>query len=246
MPGEFVELKVDEQTTIAKIYQKGGGKPCSLVIAIHGDCPTGPASYQNTFARMIADNANHVIAVGLLRPGYKDGQGHKSSGRRGFTVGDNYDRKRIQQLANAIELLKQRFNPAKVIIAGHSGGAAITGKLIAYYPDIAHSAIIVSCPSDINPWRRDMLRYLKYPLFWGKLKRTSPIELTQYISDRTDIHVICGSDDPVTKPYLSVNYVNKLKEHNKTVKYDEITGDHDIFLNEFVISSVLQKIEQNE
>ncbi|MGF1723604.1 alpha/beta hydrolase family protein [Photobacterium nomapromontoriensis] len=246
MSGVFTALTIANQTTIVNIHQHGLlSRPC-LVIAIHGDCPTSPASYQNDFAKEIASRSSNVVAAGLLRPGYKDGQGHRSSGRRGFTVGDNYNRERIDQIANAILDLKYRYSPSKVIIAGHSGGAAITAKLIAYYPDIANFSFIVSCPADINPWRKDMLKLLKYPLFLGKLNVTSPIELVERISDSTGIHVICGADDTVTKPYLSENYVNKLIVSGKQVKYDKIPGAHDLFLSEFVLSSVIKQIESGE
>ncbi|MCL1127886.1 alpha/beta hydrolase family protein [Shewanella surugensis] len=216
-------------------------QPC-LVIAIHDDAPFGTVSYHNTFAKKVSGLAVNVVAVGLLRPGYKDERGRKSNGRKGWAVGDNYDRKRIEQIVVGIRILQQRYRPIKTIVAGHSGGAAITAKMLAYYPDLMDSALIVSCSADINAWRKDMLKLRSSLLFFGKIACTSPLDLVKTISNKAQIHVICGAEDEVTRPYLSERYVTKLIQAGKQVHYDVITGDHDIFLHPFVLASVAKHI----
>ncbi|WP_299497127.1 hypothetical protein [uncultured Shewanella sp.] len=212
-----------------------------LVIAIHGDVPFGPVSYHNTFAKQLSEATENVV-VGLLRPGYKDDKGRRSVGRKGWSVGDNYDFKRIESIVHTIQALQQQYQPIKTIVAGHSGGAAITAKMLAYYSNLMDVAFIVSCPTDINVWRSDMLKLSFNPLFIGKLNRVSPMDLTDKVSTNTHVHVFCGVNDPITLPYLSERYVAKLTHGGKNVRYDAIEGDHNIFLHPFILRSVVKQI----
>lgn len=239
--GKTKHIKV-KQGLIVDIHEKCVQDNPYLVIAIHGDVSFGPVSYHNTFAKLISGHASNVVAVGLLRPGYKDDKDCRSPGRKGWAVGDNYDRKRIESIADTIQALQQQYQPIKTIVAGHSGGAAITAKMLAYYPDLIDVAFIVSCPTDINAWRKDMLKLRSSLLFFRKIACTSPIELIDKISNHAYIHVICGIKDEVTQPYLSERYVTKLSQAGKNVRYDAIEGDHDIFLHPFVLRSVAEHI----
>ncbi|CZF81238.1 Alpha/beta hydrolase family protein [Grimontia celer] len=237
-----MELKIDKRRTIVDIHENGvRAHPC-LVVAIHGDSPFGAVSYQNQFAKAIAKRASNVVSVGLLRPGFKDDLGRKSGSWKGFCVGDNYNRKRIDHIVSAIQTLKDLYSPSKIIICGHSGGAAITGKIIAYYPSLADIAVMVSCPADINRWRKDMYEQHRNPLFWGNLRVTSPMALVDRIDAKTGIHLICGKEDDVTQPYLTEDYAKALNQNGKKVQTDVIPGGHDIFLDEFVIDKVVVKV----
>src|SRR5262249_39697567 len=92
-----------------------------LVVAIHGDSPFAPPHYQYDWARAVAHDNPEVVAVGLLRPGYQDGQGHQSTGVRGLTTGDNYTPEVVDATADGIERLRQLHHARAVVIAGHSG-----------------------------------------------------------------------------------------------------------------------------
>lgn len=105
-----------------------------LVIALHGDAPRNNPSYQYLFAQRVAAGSENTIAVGLLRPGYTDRDGRVSDGRRGRTTGRNYNAWRIEAIARSIEALRDHYGPRRIILAGHSGGSAISAKLIALYP----------------------------------------------------------------------------------------------------------------
>ena len=230
---------------VSEVYtNRVSEKPC-LVIVLHGDSPFTPPSYHYEFAKNIAEQVENVVAVGLLRSGFKDHLGRKSQGRKGFNVGDNYNRARIDTIAEDIQTFVDEYQPSKVIVAGHSGGAAITAKLIAYYPALAGYAFIVSCPTDINVWRKDMFKLKKYPLFLGKLSTKSPIDLVHEINEKTKVNVFCGADDPITQPYLSERYVESLILAKKKASLFLIEGEHDIFLNDEVTSSLINIIHSN-
>jgi len=103
----------------------------TLVLVLHGDSPFRNPSYQYAIARRIASENSNVVAVGILRPGYTDEEGKQSPGERGDTSGDNY----TQEVMNAIKALttklKTQYSASKVVLVGHSGGAAISANLLS-------------------------------------------------------------------------------------------------------------------
>ncbi|TQV87024.1 alpha/beta hydrolase family protein [Aliikangiella coralliicola] len=210
-----------------------------LVITLHGDAPFGKPSYQYRFAQKIAKNSENVISVGMLRPGYTDDFNRTSDGKRGQSVGDNYDDKSVQQVADAIASLKARYESDKVFLIGHSGGAAIAAKLIALNPLLVNHAFIVSCPCDIKAWRADMYAKSQYDGFKGDLKISSPTDLVSKISNDSQISIYVGDKDEITKPYLSKKYMAELKKFNKKAMLKVIKGNHEILQHRQVIESVI-------
>ncbi len=215
-----------------------------LVIALHGDIdlPKNLLSYQYRFANTISEGGNNVIAVGLLRPGYTDHLNRTSDGERGETVGDNYDDARVLQIGATVEKLKTIYKPKKTILAGHSGGAAISAKLIALKPKLVDKAFLVSCPCNINAWRSDMYKRNRYDGFKGGLTITSPLDLVEHIDPNTDITIIIGKDDDVTKPYLSDEYHSALTRTGKISRKLVVDGQHEIFMSDSVVTEVLKSI----
>lgn len=215
----------------------------TLLIALHGDAPFNNPSYQYNFASQVAEHSENVISVGMLRPGYTDHLDRTSDGVKGNTVGDNYDEPRIQQISQAVQKLKLHHNANKVILAGHSGGAAITAKLIAIYPKLANHAFVVSCPCNINSWRADMYKSSQYEGFKGDLDISSPIDLVRTISNDTKISIFTGDKDVVAKPYLSQEYETALKNASKQVQLVELNGDHELFMNKEIIQSLVDVVD---
>ncbi len=216
-----------------------------LVIALHGDInpPQNFLSYHSRFAKTISEKSNNVIAVGLLRPGYTDHLNRTSDGERGETVGDNYDDARVRQIGTAIEKLKSIYKPKKTVLAGHSGGAAISAKLIALKPKLVDSVFLVSCPCNINAWRSDMYKRNRYDGFKGDLTIASPLDLVEDIDPNTDITIIVGREDDITKPYLSNEYHSALTREGKISRKLVINGGHEIFMSSTVIKTILQSIK---
>ena len=209
-----------------------------LMVALHGDAAFNNPSYQYRFAQLVSERAEDIVAVGLLRPGYTDADGRTSDGERGLTVGDNYDEERVASIASALESLSTRYNARKVILAGHSGGAAITAKLLALHPGILDHAFIVSCPCDINRWRADMFAASGFEGFKGDLNVRSPIDLAKDVPGTSKVSILVGRYDAVTAPYLSRAYFDALKTAGKQAYFRVIEGDHEIFLTEDVVSAV--------
>jgi pimeloyl-ACP methyl ester carboxylesterase len=150
-PGLHVAASVYETRTL--------GPDPTLVVVLHGDAPIVPPTYQNSFAASVARHADNVVAAGLLRPGYADLFGHRSEPRTGPAIGNNYTASVDRQMAAAIEELKARYHPARTLLVGHSGGAAVVANLLERHPGLADGAVIVSCPCDLAAWRARMARF---------------------------------------------------------------------------------------
>jgi pimeloyl-ACP methyl ester carboxylesterase len=123
-----------------------------LVVLLHGDVPRGgPADYLYETASELARASGGTTAVALLRPGYYDSQGQRSAGsdhgRR-----DSYTARNNDLVAQSIQALKSRHRPRRVVVMGHSGGAAQLGSIIGRYPGLVDSALLVSCPCDVRRW----------------------------------------------------------------------------------------------
>lgn len=237
------QICIDSICSIVEVFKsKGLTKNPVLVVALHGDAPFVKPSYQYRFAKRIALQGKNVVAVGLLRPGYVDDFNRASDGIRGDTVGDNYDNARVMQVADVIQQLKTIHNAKKVIVAGHSGGSAITAKLIALRPNIVDDAFIVSCPCNINAWRSDMYKKIQYEGFKGNIDISSPVDLVKNIGKDTKVHIFVGKIDDITKPYLSEEYYQALVNAGKIVEKKVIDGHHAIFQNEEVVNATLKVV----
>jgi pimeloyl-ACP methyl ester carboxylesterase len=211
--------------------------PPVLVIALHGDAPRNNPAYQYIFAQRIAERSDNTIAVGLLRPGYTDRDGRVSGGRRGRTTGRNYDAWRVARIADAIEALRDHYQPRRIILAGHSGGSAITAKLIALHPGLVDEAFIVSCPCDIPQWRAHMYITNGYEGFNGE------VELVDQIPLETRINILIGREDTNTLPAFSEAYYQALGAAGREAEFTYVDGDHEIFLGEDVIAAVVAATE---
>lgn len=87
-----------------------------------------------------------------------------------------------------------------------------------------------------------MLRLTGYPAFDGDLESISPIDLVDEISDETRITIFVGKNDAVTKPYFSHDYGAALKKAGKKAELHDIEGDHEIFLNSYVTTALIEAI----
>jgi pimeloyl-ACP methyl ester carboxylesterase len=108
--------------------------PSTLVLLIHGDASDGGhADYLYPFAQSLAEPG--VVAVALLRPGYSDARGRTSEGSNDNRR-DNYTAATVTIVGKAVVALRERYKVQRVVVMGHSGGAAITGVLIGRQPGL--------------------------------------------------------------------------------------------------------------
>ena len=203
-----------------------------LVVVLHGDAPFSRPDDQNTFAAKVAAAHRDVVAVGLLRPGYTDPQGNTSDGHRGLTTGDNWNATNTAAIADAIGELQRRYHARKVVVAGHSGGAALAANILGRHPERIDAALLVSSPCDVDKWRQHMFHRTGQSVFQGTIDTLSPIEQITGMSDQVHVTMMIGSQDTVTPPGLSERCQAAAAELGKHVRLLQLEGKgHEIFLD---------------
>jgi pimeloyl-ACP methyl ester carboxylesterase len=201
-----------------------------LVIVVHGDSPDGPPTYQYRFAERAAAAISDAVVAAVLRPGYSDGE-DSSDGMRGFTTGDNYTPEVVNAVATVLSELKDRYHPRRVILVGHSGGAAIVGDLLAQQVEGVDGALLVSCPCDLAEWRKHM-QSIKGGAIWERPVRSlSPLALVDHVPASAKIWLLVGSDDQIAPSALTLAYAEALKNRNVAVNVTIAPGlGHNILL----------------
>ncbi len=202
-----------------------------LIVVLHGDSPFRPPSYQYEFARQAAAQLENAVVIPVLRPGYTDDSGEQSQGVRGRTTGDNYTPEVVDSIAQIIEQLKKKFHPSATLLAGHSGGAAISANVLGRWPSTVNGALLVSCPCDLPAWRSHMLKVQGNPIWLAPVDSLSPLDLAGKVPTTVHVRMLVGSDDPVAPPELTQRYAEALRNHGVDVTVTTAPGlKHDILL----------------
>ncbi|HHS94169.1 MAG TPA: alpha/beta hydrolase, partial [Rhodobacterales bacterium] len=119
----------------------------NLVVILHGD--GGPGRYDK-YAQSVARSVPNTTVVTLTRPGFRGATG-ASPGQNGGR--DHYTRRNNASLAQALAAMRSSLRPRRLIVVGHSGGAAQLATIIATHPGTVDVAILAACPCDVPRWR---------------------------------------------------------------------------------------------
>lgn len=221
-----------------------------LVVVLHGDSPRKPPSYHYRFAAAIAEQNADVVAVGLLRPGYPDPAGNVSSGIRGVMNGDNYNERNTRSIAAGIVELRSRWNARKVIVVGHSGGAALTANVLGQHPGAIDAAVLVSCPCDVAKWRSHLFDALpaasprRLTVKRDTGDTLSPIDVVSGIRGGVPVRLIVGAEDDNTIPALSIDYMAAAKALGKDVQLQTLSGvGHEALFEDAVFETVRRLVK---
>lgn len=187
----------------------------TLVIALHGDLSSGgSADYIFKVARSAAESG--AVGVAMMRPGYT-GDDRTSSGTasRDQNRGDIYRAGQTDSMAAAVANLKKHHNATRVVLVGHSGGAAIAGVILGRSAPLVDAVLLVSCPCDVAKWRdaRD-----RKPLENAE----SPIDYLKAVPKSAQIFALTGERDRNTFPWLGKEYAMKAKSMGLSAAFIEI------------------------
>jgi pimeloyl-ACP methyl ester carboxylesterase len=214
-----------------------------LVIVVHGDSPDGPPTYQYRFAERAAAAISDAVVAAVLRPGYSDGE-DSSDGMRGFTTGDNYTPEVVNAVATVLSELRDRYHPRRVILVGHSGGAAIVGDLLGQQGAAVDGALLVSCPCDLTEWRKHM-QSVKGGAIWERPVRSlSPLALVDNVPTSAKIWLLVGSDDQIAPSALTLAYAEALRNRNVAVSVTIAPGlGHNILLEPVAMERLKEVVD---
>jgi pimeloyl-ACP methyl ester carboxylesterase len=214
-----------------------------LVIVLHGDAPAAKPTYQYDFAAKAAMQLHGIIAAALLRPGYTDGEGDTSDGKRGDATGDNYTPEVLDRLDATVRKLKVDLHSSAVVLVGHSGGAALSADLIARDPGLANATLLLSCPCDVPAWRQHMKTLYPSPLWDQPVPSVSPMDVVDKISQKMRIWMMVGDKDNVAPPDFTQRYAAALKKNGIDADVTVLPGrDHEILLDDAVIPELSKVI----
>lgn len=195
---------------VIKVFgQPDGTSTKTLLVFLHGDTSAGgPSSYMYPLAAKYASQS--VISVALIRPGYFDLDHNESTGN---TLGrrDNVTEHNVEAVANALQGLRIHYKAARLIVVGHSGGAATAGVILGKFPGIIDDAILVGCPCNMAQYRAGR-----------SFRSLSPDQFVAGIPKRSKVIALTGSKDDNTYPQLAAGYVADLAVRSLDGKFIEV------------------------
>jgi pimeloyl-ACP methyl ester carboxylesterase len=212
-----------------------------VFVVLHGDAPFENPSYQYVLAERIARAMPGSVAAALLRPGYADGLGARSQGIRGQTTGDNYTPDDVDAIDRAIASLRAAYRPSRVILVGHSGGAAIAADILGRHPSTAQAAFLVGCPCDVPAWRAYMMNQQHAPVWNQPVESLSPLALADGVAETSHVELVVGQVDDVAPEQFSAAYAAALKQRGIDATLVVAPGvGHNILNEDFVFNQLVQ------
>lgn len=210
----------DECLRIITLNAGESVSPDTLVVYLHGDGSRTirPSdSLKRGVSKINKKNVAHII---LMRPGYYDSTNHFSTGisDRRSRRGTGYNSHNVEEIALAIKKLKDYHKAKKIILVGHSGGAAIAALILGRHPGIANGAILAACPCNVNKWAQ----------MGGKKSgrgALSPHDYVENVEPDVTIMALTGTKDDNTFPVLAVEYIEKLKKKNINATFIGVEGE---------------------
>ena len=187
-------------------------KSPTILIFLHGDRCT--ANYTKDVAKLAVKK--NVLSFVMARPGCEV-SGRYSQGSHGDY--DHYTKERIVAVSKSINSLKQHYKASKVILVGHSGGAATAGIIAGKYPELINAFVAVSFPANVPRWR--ILR--NKGSIWAR--SLSPHNFINQIKHTTQIYIVNGKSDSNTSPSLSKEYVTAAKAKGLDVSNIVLDGE---------------------
>jgi predicted esterase len=237
---EDFETKVSGVSECLLMRRYGSAKPGVMIVWLHGNVSSGgPANSHFRLAEKFAIDlaAENVLSVALVRPGYPDGTGQSSSGSDNGRA-DNWSRATIAEIGSAIERLRLHYQPNRVIIAGHSGGAAITAVLLGMKPQLADSALLLACPCDLVAWRAG-----RRGMPWVS---ENPVSWIEKVSPASKVIALTGSRDDTTDPGLARTYVDRLRARGIDASFQLVpdAGHIDVLRSPAILDASLKLLRR--
>ena len=213
--------------------QKGGclalvpiGSPLvaakTLIVMLHGDGEGQLGQRQidrwTAIGRSLSAPERNVFF--MVRPGYQSPVGNSSGWAN--PKDDDYTAENMARVAGALATLKTTYKSEKLVLVGHSGGAATSALVLGKHPGVADAALLLGCPCDVPPWRdhRNAQRGRGGP--WSK--SLNPLDYISTIPAGTHVMAVTGSQDDNTLPEFAKRWVEKASASGVKALYQDASG----------------------
>lgn len=178
-----------------------------LVVFLHGDNGgRTELKADSGTAAMLAEKLQ-AVTVAVQRPGYRSDLG-VSDGESG-TGDDDYTPRNAEIIAAALGKLRSLNQGKKILLIGHSGGAAMAALLASRFPGSADAYLLAACPCDVPAWRQWRGNSAGKSGVWSR--SLSPLAEAAKAGPDTLIRVVVGNKDENTLPQFSETYVRALQ-----------------------------------
>ena len=190
--------------------------PQVVLIYLHGD-NGGTIDWPANSTALALGSAVGATTIGVQRPGYRSELG-TSDGQTSIQD-DDYTSGNVEILADALKSLRVSYPGKRLLLVGHSGGAAMAALVAGRFPSAADGYLLVGCPCDVDRWREWRNSSAGKSGRWSK--SLSPIRDVAKIAPGTYLRVLVGDKDDNTLPKFSEAYVAALREsgNDTTVVY---------------------------
>lgn len=179
-----------------------------LIVYLHGDNQGVAESARIGGMATNLANTVRVPTISLQRPGYRGALG-TSDGE--FPIrGDDYTADNVEIIFDALVNIKSASPGKRILLIGHSGGAAMTALMAARHATSADAYLLAACPCDIKPWREWRQQSTGGAGYWPN--SLSPQAEANRIGPDAMIRLIIGSKDDNALPKFSEAYVATLKD----------------------------------
>lgn len=196
--------------------------PKTLVVLLHGDGEGKLGQRQIDRWRAIGRTlmAPDRQVIFMIRPGYQSPVGNSSGWAN--PRDDDYTEGNIARVAGALTVLRQTYPSAKLVLVGHSGGAATSALVLGKHPLVADAALLLGCPCDVPPWRehRNAQRGRGGP--WNN--SLNPLAYVSGIPGGTPVLAATGAQDDNTLPEFAKRWVDQAAARGVKARYEEVPG----------------------
>ncbi len=155
-----------------------------------GGSPSGASS---EFARAVAAALPDSAAVAILPP-------------IGADTGDALSIQRIRAVGTTVNVLRQRYPSAQVVLVGHSTGAAVAADVAGTHRALIDALVLVSCPCTLPEWRK----HNGSTLADGEATGLDPLLTAGGIEPDLRAVILVGAKDERTPPRFSRSYAEAL------------------------------------
>lgn len=198
-----------------KTYLPAAGTSRTMVVVLHGDLSSGgPTDYIFLVTRKSAELG--AVGVAMMRPGYS-GYGRTSSGIASRDQGRNdlYGIAEMGSVAAAVAALRKHHNATRVVLVGHSGGAANAGVILGRAAPLVDVAVLISCPCNVPVWR-DLRGQSAWP------NAASPHDYLPELPTKARLYLLTPENDRNTRPVIAQDHAAQAKSLGLNAEFIEL------------------------
>jgi pimeloyl-ACP methyl ester carboxylesterase len=181
--------------------------PKVLVVFLHGDNGGRIELRADSGTAAVLAEKLQAVTIAMQRPGYRSDLG-TSDGETG-AGDDDYTPQNVDITASALGNLRSLNPGKKILLIGHSGGAAMAALLASRFPGSADAYLLAACPCDVPAWRQWRGSSAGKSGVWSR--SLSPLAEAGKVSPDTRISLVVGNKDENTLPQFSESYARALQ-----------------------------------